>query len=100
MDIEQLQNDIKEIMNPENKWKNELIGEIFKKKEEEIAKARINSLINTYIGELNKEEWNKKSGKEQYEIMENIINAVVLDITKYGLTNWDKVIKEIMKEVI
>lgn len=98
MDIEQLQNDIKEIINPENKWKNEVVGEIFKKKEEEIAKARITSLINAYIGELNKEEWNKKSGKEQYEIMDNVINAVVLDITKYGLTNWDKVIKEIMEE--
>lgn len=99
MDLEQLQNDIKEIMNTENKWYYTVVGEVLKIEEKEIAKARLNSLINTYMRELNKNEWDKKSEEEQSSSMKNVIDAILIDAVKYGVPDWDKIIEDMELEV-
>lgn len=98
MDITDLKTDLKHI---HKKWyfKIPIIGKLIKRKCQYKITDKSIDLVNEYITELHKEEFNNKSKEEQFKVVEYVINCIVDDMGLYTKPNWKKICEEVRCEL-
>lgn len=97
MNIDNFKNKISQIC---KKWyfKIPIIGKVIRRKLQGKITNKSIELINEYIAELHREEFNNKSKEEQFKVVEYIVNLVADDIGLYTRPNWSKICKEVKHE--
>lgn len=96
MNIADFKNKINQIY---EKWyfKIPIIGKVIRRKLQGKITNKSIELINEYMAELHKEEFNNKSKEEQFKTVEYIVSLVVDDMGVYTRHNWSKICEEIKR---
>lgn len=75
-----------------------IIGGRLGEKSKDERTTELIDLVNEYIAELHKEEFNTKTKEQQFKVVENTINLVVDDMGIYTMPNWKQICEKVRSE--